>query len=154
MTPAIALLQQKNIAHEVLSYAHSPNAPSYGLEAADKLGLSPSFVYKTLVADCAGTLVVALVPVENTLNLKALAKAMGSKKAKLAAPPIVQAKTGYVLGGVSPLGQKTKLTTFIDQSAQAHELIYVSAGKRGLEVALCPLDLSQLCSAQWLDIAL
>lgn len=119
MTPAIALLQQQNIAHEVLSYEHSPSATSYGLEAADKLCLSPAQVFKTLVTDCSGTLVVALIPVTHSLNLKALAKAIGTKKACMASPQIVQSKTGYVLGGVSPLGQKTRLKTVIDQSARA-----------------------------------
>lgn len=154
MTPAIALLQQQNIAHEVLSYEHSPSASSYGLEAADKLCLSPAQVFKTLVTDCSGTLVVALIPVAHSLNLKALAKAIGTKKACMASPQMVQSKTGYVLGGVSPLGQKTRLKTVIDQSARALDQMYVSAGKRGLEVALRPADLSHLCSAQWLDIAI
>ena len=154
MTPAIALLQQQNIAHEVLSYEHSPNATSYGLEAADKLYLNPAQVFKTLVTDCSGTLVVALVPVTYSLNLKALAKAIGTKKACMASPQMVQSKTGYVLGGVSPLGQKTRLKTVIDQSARALDQMYVSAGKRGLEVALRPADLSHLCSAQWLDITI
>ncbi len=152
MTPAIALLQHKKIAHEVLSYEHAPHASSYGLEAAEKLGLNPSKVFKTLVTDCSGTLIVALVPVTQSLNLKALAKAIGCKKAHMAAPSIVHAKTGYVLGGVSPLGQKSQLKTFIDQSAQTLDIMYVSAGKRGLEVALSPADVSRLCSAQWLDI--
>lgn len=154
MTPAIALLQQQNIAHEVLSYEHSPNATSYGLEAAEKLCLSQAQVFKTLVTDCSGTLVVALIPVAQSLNLKALAKAIGTKKACMASPQMVHSKTGYVLGGVSPLGQKTRLKTVIDQSARALDLMYISAGKRGLEVALRPADLSHLCSAQWLDITI
>lgn len=153
MTPAIALLQQQKIAHEVLSYEHSPHSPSYGLEASEKLGLNPSKVFKTLVTDCSGTLVVALVPVTQSLNLKALAKSVGCKKAHMASPSIVQAKTGYVLGGVSPLGRKSPLKTFIDRSAQTLDVMYVSAGKRGLEVALSPASLCRLCSAQWLDIA-
>ena len=112
MTPAIALLQQQKIAHEVLSYEHSPNTPSYGLEASEKLGLNPSKVFKTLVTDCSGILVVALVPVTQSLNLKALAN-QSDAKAHMASPSIVQAKTGYVLGGVSPLGKITAQTLLI-----------------------------------------
>ena len=153
MTPAVNLLKKKKIAHDVLKYSHDANAASYGLEACEKLGLPPHTVFKTLVAETdTSELVVALVPVEHKLNLKSLAKAAGAKKAAMADKDKVMRTTGYVLGGVSPVGQKKALRTYIDASAEALTSMYVSAGKRGLEIALSPLALQQVTRATFADI--
>lgn len=137
MTPAIDLLKKAKADHRVHSYEHDPKSASYGLEAAEKLGLEPSRVFKTLLA-CSdkGELLVAVVPVAGTLDLKALAQAAKAKKADMADPMAAQRATGYLVGGISPLGQKKRLRTFIDSSAQEHPSIFVSAGRRGLEVEL------------------
>ena len=145
MTPAIKAAEKAKIKFEVHSYPHDANAASYGLEAVEKLNLPAEQVFKTLVLSLDnGQLVVAIVPVEHQVNVKMLAKAAGAKKAQMAKPEDVQRSSGYVLGGVSPLGQKKQLKTFLDSSAQAHDLIYVSAGRRGLEIALSPHDLLTL----------
>ncbi|MAG75524.1 MAG: Cys-tRNA(Pro) deacylase [Colwelliaceae bacterium] len=145
MTPAIKAAEKAKIIFEVHSYQHDANAASYGLEAVEKLNLAAEQVFKTLVLSLDnGQLVVAIVPVEHQVNVKMLAKAAGAKKAQMAKPEDVQRSSGYVLGGVSPLGQKKQLKTFLDSSAQAHDLIYVSAGRRGLEIALSPHDLLTL----------
>lgn len=154
MTPAILLLQKQKVAHQVLSYEHDPKAPAYGLEAADVLGLPYNQVFKTLLAKLdSGKLVVALVPVDKQLDLKHLAKAAGAKKAEMAPPAEAEKATGYVVGGISPLGQKKRLPLFIDASAGAFALIHVSAGRRGLEVALAPSALCQLTQGSFADIA-
>lgn len=145
MTPAINLLKKKKIPHSVHSYQHDPDHPSYGLEAAEKLGIPPERVYKTLVADLGNAkLVVAIIPVDSMLSLKLLAKAAGSKKATMAEKSLVEKTTGYVLGGVSPLGQKKPLPTILDVSAKTHETIHISAGRRGLEIELSPDNLIEL----------
>lgn len=137
MTPALDLLKKARAEHRIHSYEHDPKAASYGLEAAEKLGLEAARVFKTLLAASEkGELLVAVVPVAGTLDLKALAHAAGVKKAEMADPAAAQRSTGYLLGGISPLGQKKRLRTFIDQSAQPFETIFVSAGRRGLEVEL------------------
>ncbi|MBI6853944.1 Cys-tRNA(Pro) deacylase [Pseudomonas lijiangensis] len=137
MTPALDLLKKVRAEHRIHSYEHDPKAASYGLEAAEKLGLEPARVFKTLLASTEkGELLVAVVPVAGTLDLKALASAAAAKKTEMADPAAAQRATGYLLGGISPLGQKKRLRTFIDQSAQPFETIYVSAGRRGLEVEL------------------
>lgn len=134
MTPALDLLKKVRAEHRVHSYEHDPKAASYGLEAAEKLGLEPAQVFKTLLAASEkGELLVAVVPVVGTLDLKGLAHAAGVKKAEMADPAAAQRSTGYLLGGISPLGQKKRLRTFIDNSAQGFATIYVSAGRRGLE---------------------
>ena len=154
MTPAITLLKKKRIAHTILKYHHDSNAPSYGLEAADKLNLNPSTVFKTLVvSDETNKLAVALVPVNTTLSEKKLAKVLGVKKITMAPSDTVVASTGYLLGGVSPLGQKKRLASVINKSAENLQTIHVSAGKRGLEVALAPSDLATLTSAKFADIS-
>ena len=154
MTPAITLLKKKRIAHDVLKYEHDSNAPSYGQEAAEKLSLPADNVFKTLVVvDDSGTLAVALVPVNARLSEKKFARALGVKKIAMANSEAVTAATGYVLGGVSPLGQKKRLRTVINESANACEKIYVSAGRRGLEVAIAPHDLAKLINAHLADIA-
>ena len=137
MTPAIDLLKKAKAAHKVHSYTHDPKAPSYGLEAAEKLNLDPARVFKTLLAVTEkGELLVAVVPVAGSLDLKALAHAAGAKKAEMADPNQAQRATGYLVGGISPLGQKKRLRTFIDDSAQGFPSIHVSAGRRGLELEL------------------
>ncbi|MCD9027480.1 Cys-tRNA(Pro) deacylase [Luteimonas sp. BDR2-5] len=153
MTPAINLLKKRGIAHAVQSYSHDAGADSYGGEAAEQLGLDPSLVFKTLLASTdAHELLVAVVPVSGTLDLKALAHAAGCRKCEMAATDAAQRATGYLVGGISPLAQKKTHRTFIDASAKTLATMHVSAGRRGLEVALAPRDLAALCRAQWADI--
>lgn len=154
MTPAVKLAKKAKIAHTTHEYQHDSNAGSYGLEAAEKMAVAAERIFKTLVVDIGDKkLVVAVVPVTAMLNLKAIAKAAKAKKAIMADKNDVMRSTGYVLGGVSPLGQKKRLLTVIDSSAQAHETIYVSAGRRGLEIELSPLDLKQLTNAEFAAIS-
>lgn len=153
MTPAINLAKQQKLDYTIHAYDHDASAESYGLEAAEKLGVSAERVFKTLVVtDDKGALAVAILPVENTLNLKKMAKAIGAKKATMAEPKVVERSTGYVLGGVSPLGQKKRLPTVIHTSAKTQETIYVSAGKRGLEIELPPRQLEMVLIAQFTDV--
>lgn len=155
MTPAIDLLKKARAEHKVLSYSHDPKAPSYGLEAAEKLGLDPQRVFKTLLAATEkGELLVAVavVPVIGSLDLKALAHAAGAKKADMADPQAAQRATGYLVGGISPLGQKKRLRTFIDESARQYPSIHVSAGRRGLEVELAAEVLAQLTQGSFAAI--
>ncbi|MCP3428448.1 Cys-tRNA(Pro) deacylase [Opacimonas viscosa] len=154
MTPALNILKKAKIPHEVLSYKHTPNAPAYGLEAAEKLQLPPEQVFKTLILNCDAQLVVAIIPVDHQVSLKALAKHCGVKKAEMAEPMLVTKKTGYILGGVSPLGQKVSLQTVLDNSAASLAKIYVSAGKRGLEIGLAPTDLQHLTQATFANIGI
>ncbi|EHN70234.1 Cys-tRNA(Pro) deacylase [Aliivibrio fischeri] len=153
MTPATKLLKKAKIEHQVLEYHHDPKAQAYGLEAAEKLGLDQKEVFKTLVVQVdEKELVVGIIPVAEQLSMKLIAKAVKGKKAKMADPAVVQKTTGYVLGGVSPLGQKKRLKTVIDITAESLETIYVSGGKRGLDIGLAPKDLQQVLNAQFLDI--
>jgi len=150
MTPAINLLKREKIAHTVHSYVHDPQATSYGGEAVEKLGLDPRQVFKTLLASSeTGELLVAIVPVAGQLDLKALAEAAGCRRCEMAAADAAQRATGYLVGGISPLGQKKRLRTFIDASAQVLPTMHVSAGRRGLEVALAPADLAGLTNARF-----
>lgn len=152
MTPAIELLKKQNVPHDVLSYQHDANTTRYGQEAVEKLNLNSEQVFKTLVLETnEGQLIVAVTPVSQQVNLKQLAKLSHAKKVAMASAPKVQAATGYILGGVSPLGQKKRLTTFIHSSAMAFKTVYVSAGKRGLEVALSPTDLKAQTRATYGD---
>jgi len=146
-TPATVALTAAGTAYTVHSYDHDPSHPSYGEEAAEAMGVSPDRVFKTLVADVDGTLTVAVVPVAGQLDLKALAAAVGGKRAAMADPSLAERTTGYVRGGISPLGQRKKLPTVLDASAGAHATICVSAGRRGLEVELAPEDLTKLTEA-------
>ena len=144
MTPALDLLKKARAEHRVHCYEHDPKSASYGLEAAEKLGLDPQQVFKTLLASSEkGELLVAVVPVVGTLDLKALAHAAGVKKCEMADPAAAQRATGYLVGGISPLGQKKRLRTFIDDSAQNFATIHVSAGRRGLEVELAATVLAE-----------
>ncbi|MDR5886435.1 Cys-tRNA(Pro) deacylase [Vreelandella janggokensis] len=154
MTPAINSAKRAGIAFQVHEYTHEPTAESYGMEAAEKLGIAAEQVFKTLVVKLdSKQLAVGIVPVTGQLNLKQVAKAAGAKKAAMAQPNEVERTTGYVLGGVSPLGQKKRLATFIDCSADAFATIYVSAGRRGLEIELAPGDLASLAGAKYFSIA-
>ncbi|WP_227369149.1 Cys-tRNA(Pro) deacylase [Halomonas sp. M20] len=154
MTPAIDLLQRDGVDFELLEYTHDANTRTYGEEAAQTLGLPPDSVFKTLIVDIDGSrLAVALVPVSRTLDLKALARAAKAKKAALAETAVAERATGYVVGGISPLGQKQRLATFIDSSAGHLERLYVSAGRRGLEVALSPAQLQRLTRAHLAALA-
>lgn len=128
-------------------YDHDPAAPSYGREAAEALGVTPDRVFKTLVADVDGTLTVAVVPVSGRLDLKALATAVGGKRAGMADPARAERTTGYVLGGISPLGQRTRLPTVVDASALGFPTVLVSAGRRGLDLELGIDDLLRLTRA-------
>ena len=152
MTPAINAAKRAKVNFSTLSYEHDPNVSSYGLEAATKLNLDPQSVYKTLVTDCDGQLVVAIIPVTEKLSLKQVAKAAKSKKACMADPTLVTKKTGYIMGGVSPLGQKSCLITLIASQAESLALMHVSAGKRGLEIGLAPKSLQQLTQAKFVNI--
>ncbi len=144
MTPALDLLKKVRAEHRIHSYEHDPKAASYGLEAAEKLNLNPKQVFKTLLAATEkGELLVAVVPVVGTLDLKALAQAAGVKKCEMADPAAAQRSTGYLVGGISPLGQKKRLRTFIDKSSEEFPTIHVSAGRRGLEVELAAAVLAQ-----------
>ena len=148
MTPAIALLEKQKIKFEILSYEHDANNGHYGLEAVEKLNLNSDQVFKTLVLEThEGELIVAITPVSQQVNLKQLAKVAKTKKMALAAPQKVNASTGYILGGVSPIGQKKRLKTYIHSSASEFEVIYVSAGKRGLELKLAIDDIAGLTKA-------
>ncbi|HUJ92960.1 MAG TPA: Cys-tRNA(Pro) deacylase [Gaiellaceae bacterium] len=142
-TPAIATAERAGIRFELHAYEHDPAAESYGLEAAEKLGADPARVFKTLVAEIDGALAVACVPVEAQLDLKAL-----GKRAQLADKTQAERATGYVSGGISPLGQRRRLPTHVDESALEHETILVSAGRRGLQIELDPRDLVRLTEAR------
>lgn len=133
--------------HVLRPYDHDPSAPSYGLEAAEALGVAPERVFKTLLARVDGRLVVAVVPVSGSLDLKALAAAAGGKRAEMAEPAEAERATGYVVGGISPLGQRRALPTIVDSTAADHDEVLVSAGRRGLDVALAPADLVRLTRA-------
>lgn len=153
-TPATVALEKAGAAFTVHAYEHDPSSGlSYGDEAAAALGTSPDRVFKTLVAAVDGALTVAVVPVSGSLDLKALAAAAGGKRAAMADPAAAERSTGYVLGGISPLGQRKALPTVLDSSALAFATVFVSAGRRGLEVELSPADLTALTSATAAPIA-
>ena len=151
-TPATALLTKRGVTHRVHTYVHG-DGHAYGPEAADRLGLDPARVYKTLVADVDGALTVGVVPVSATLDLKALATAMGAKRARMAEVSAAERATGYVAGGISPLGQRKRLPTVVDSSVQRWETVFCSGGRRGLEIELAPADLVRLTDAAVAPIA-
>ncbi len=145
MTPAIRAAKQANIWFQIHEYVHDPGAESYGAEAAEKLALPPARVFKTLVVSLGNrNSAVGVIPVSSMLSMKLMAKAVGGKKAVMANKQEVERATGYVLGGVSPLGQKNALPTVIDTSAADFDSIFVSAGRRGLEIEVRPRDLQTL----------
>ncbi|MDI2034250.1 Cys-tRNA(Pro) deacylase [Paenarthrobacter nitroguajacolicus] len=146
-TPATAALAAAGVPFVLHPYSHDPSAPSYGLEAAEVLGVDPERVFKTLMVEVEGRLAVAIVPVSGNLDLKAAASALGSKKAAMADPKAAERRTGYVLGGISPLGQRQASPTVLDESALAFGTILVSGGRRGLDIELAPADLIRLTKA-------
>jgi Cys-tRNA(Pro)/Cys-tRNA(Cys) deacylase len=152
-TQAIAALIRGKVAHTLYPYHHDPTTTAFGDEVVQALGLDPDRVFKTLVAAVDGNLVVGIVPVSGQLNLKALAAAVGGKKAQMAKVADAERSSGYVAGGISPLGQRQPLPTVIDETAELFDTIMVSAGKRGLQVELAPADLIKLCDAAVADIA-
>lgn len=152
MTPAIRLLQKQKIAHSVHEYHHDPDNTNFGLEASKKLGLSPDSVFKTLLVTDGKAYFVAILPVCHLLNLKKMATAVGAKKLVMANPANAERLTGYIVGGISPIGQKKHLTTVIHSSAQTLDKMYASGGKRGLDIGVAPHDLANLLTAQFFDI--
>jgi Cys-tRNA(Pro)/Cys-tRNA(Cys) deacylase len=155
MTPAVKAAERARIAFRLHEYRHDPRAASYGLEAAEALGLEGERVFKTLLAELDGDtrrLVVGIVPVIGQLDLKAVARFSGAKKAAMADPGQAERATGYLVGGISPLGQKRAWPTLIDSSAQAFATVFVSAGRRGLEIELAPEALCRLTGARFADI--
>lgn len=146
-TPATTALTAAAVPFTVHDYTHDPRSASYGEEAAAALGISPDRVFKTLLADVDGSLTVAVVPVACQLDLKALARVVGGRRAAMADPRAAERATGYVVGGISPLGQRRVHPTVVDETALAHPSVFVSAGRRGLEVELAPADLVRLTDA-------
>jgi Cys-tRNA(Pro)/Cys-tRNA(Cys) deacylase len=146
-TPATIALERAKIPFTLHEYAHDPKAASYGLEASEALGIPPEQVFKTLVAAVDGKLTVGVVPVSHQLDLKALAAAAGGKKAVMADVTAAERATGYVAGGISPVGQKRRLPVFVDESAASFSTIFCSAGRRGLEISLAPADLARCAGA-------
>ncbi|WP_300405159.1 Cys-tRNA(Pro) deacylase [Nocardioides sp.] len=146
-TPATVALTRAGIAFTLRPYDHDPRAASFGLEAAEALGVPPERVFKTLLADVDGALTVAIVPVSGQLDLKALARAVGGRKAVLADPAAAERATGYVVGGISPVGQRRAHPAVLDTSALDHASVLVSGGRRGLDIELAPTDLVAITSA-------
>ena len=147
-TPALALLIRQRVTHTLHSYEVDADTPNYGHAVATALGQDPGRVFKTLVTEVDGVLTVAVVPVVGDIDLKALAAAAGGKRAAMADRAAAERATGYVRGGISPLGQRRRLPTLVDESALAHETVFVSAGRRGLELELAPADLVRLTGAE------
>jgi Cys-tRNA(Pro)/Cys-tRNA(Cys) deacylase len=152
-TPATKLLTSAGVKFTEHEYSHDPNSTSFGLEAAEKLGVDPHRVFKTLIANVDETFAVAIVPVNQQVSLKSLSRTLGAKRATMADPAHAARLTGYVVGGISPLGQKRLLTTVIDASAKDFETILVSGGRRGFDIELSPNDLAEMLSAVFAEIA-
>ncbi|MEQ1111476.1 Cys-tRNA(Pro) deacylase [Acinetobacter johnsonii] len=152
MTPATKLLKANKIEFSIHEYEHDASAKSFGLEAAEKLNLRVEEVFKTLLVTDEKNYFVAILPVHHQLNLKKVAQAVGAKKLKMSDPKDAERLTGYLVGGISPLGQKKRLKTVIDQSAEQLEKLYVSGGKRGLDIGLKPQDLAKVLSASFADL--
>lgn len=153
MTPATKQLDRLGISYRTVSYDHDPTTSSYGLEAAEALGLDPDSVFKTLLAAVDGALVVACVPVGGMLDLKALARAAGGKRAAMADAVVAVKTTGYVVGGISPFGQRKQLPTIIDELCELLDEVHVSGGRRGLEIVVAPTDLISVLGATVAPIA-
>lgn len=151
-TPATVALTAAGIEYTLHPYEHDPRAESYGLEAAEVLGLDPARVFKTLMASVDGRLAVAVVPVSGQLDLKALAKALGASRAAMADKAAAERATGYVVGGISPVGQKRPHPTVVDATALGHPTIYVSAGRRGLDLQIAPADLVAVTGATTAEV--
>jgi Cys-tRNA(Pro)/Cys-tRNA(Cys) deacylase len=152
-TPATVLLTRAKVPFTLHPYEHDPRSTGYGEEAADALGIDPARIFKTLIASVEGKLACAVVPVAARLDLKALAAALGGKRAEMADPAAAARATGYVVGGISPLGQRSRLPVVVDASASGFETVYVSAGRRGLQVELAPADLVRMAGARLAPIA-
>lgn len=152
-TPASTALAAAGIPFTLHPYEHDPAAASYGLEAAEALGVEPERVFKTLLADTELGIVVGVVPVTGLLDLKALAAAVGAKRATMADPAVAERRTGYVVGGISPIGQKTRHVTIVDETAQLFDTVFVSGGRRGLDVELTPADLLTATGATYAPLA-
>jgi Cys-tRNA(Pro)/Cys-tRNA(Cys) deacylase len=152
-TPATLALAAAGIGFTEHSYVHDAATTNFGLEAATALSLDPEQVFKTLLADLDGALVVAIVPVTGTLDLKALASALGGKKAEMADPRVAERRTGYIVGGISPIGQKNAHPTVLDETAELFDTIFVSGGRRGLDIELSPADLVVATAARIAAIA-
>src|SRR5688572_20913700 len=152
-TPATVALTAAGVAFTQHAYEHDPTARSFGLEAAEVLGLPAEQVFKTLVVDTGTGLAVAVVPVAGSLDLKATAAAFGVKRVSMADPAAVQRSSGYVVGGISPVGQKRALPTVVDESAEVFDVVYVSGGRRGLDLGLSPADLLRVTGAVVADVA-
>jgi Cys-tRNA(Pro)/Cys-tRNA(Cys) deacylase len=153
MTPATRLLDAAGVDYAIHEYERGETMHDFGVEAADKLGLDPDRVFKTLLVAAEGSTAVGLVPVSCTLSLKAMATALGSKRVEMCDPAIAERVTGYVVGGISPLGQRRRLATVIDETATLWDRIYVSGGRRGLDIGIAPDDLIRLLDATVADIA-
>ena len=153
-TPATVALSRLGLAFTVHEYHHDPAAPSFGLEAAAALGVEPDRMFKTLLAEVDGVgLVVGVVPVSGSLDLKSLAAAVGGKRASMAPPSLAERRTGYVVGGISPIGQRTSLPTRLDETAQLWDTVFVSGGRRGLDLEIAPADLLLATAATYADIS-
>lgn len=152
-TPATAALAAAGVPFTQHAYDHDPAAPSFGLEAARALGLPAEQVFKTLLVETGDGLAVGVVPVTGSLDLKALAVALGVKKVTMADPAAAERSSGMVVGGISPIGQKRLLPTVVDESVDLFDVVYVSGGRRGLDVGLSPTDLVRLIRASVADIA-
>jgi Cys-tRNA(Pro)/Cys-tRNA(Cys) deacylase len=153
VTPAVSALEAAGVAFSVHEYEHDPSARGFGLEAADVLGLDPDQVFKTLVVTADGDPAVAIVPVSCQLALKAVGAALGRKRVEMCDPAVAQRVTGYVVGGISPFGQRRRLATVIDETCQLYDTIYVSGGRRGLDLGVAPSDLVRVLDAVVADIA-
>ena len=152
-TRATQQLAKLGISHTVHRYEHDPRHPSYGQEASDALGVPPDRVFKTLIADVDGELTVAVVPVGGSLDLKALATVVGGKKAAMAEAAQAEKASGYVTGGIAPVGLRRPLPVVVDETALRHVTVFCSAGQRGLEIELAPADLVTAAGARTAPIA-
>jgi Cys-tRNA(Pro)/Cys-tRNA(Cys) deacylase len=152
-TPATAALTRAGLPFRTHTYRHDPSARSYGEEAARATGVEPARVFKTLLVDTSSGLAVGVVPVSGSLDLKALAGALGVKRVGMAEPAVAERSSGYVVGGISPLGQRRALPTVIDGSARTFATVFVSGGRRGLEIEIAPDDLAAATGARFADIA-
>jgi Cys-tRNA(Pro)/Cys-tRNA(Cys) deacylase len=152
-TPATVTLTAAGVAFSVHTYDHDPAAKSFGMEAVEALGLPAEQMFKTLLVDTGAGLVVGVVPVSGQLDFKAMAQALGVKKVEMADPRIAERTTGYVVGGISPIGQKRSLPTVLDETAELFDVVYVSGGRRGLDIGVAPADLVRVTGAKVADIS-